>query len=50
MGRLNHKIKLMVQLQKMFKDVHEKYALYADTVSTITMDDSKRRSMKNSEL
>jgi len=50
MGRLNHKIKLMVQLQKMFKDVHEKYALYADTVSTISMDEVERRSTNNAKL
>jgi len=50
MGRLNHKIKLMVQLQKMLREVGEKYALNVDTVTTITLNHFKRRSMKPSEL
>lgn len=50
MGRLNPKIKLIVQLQNMFKNVHEKYARYADTENNITLTDEERKSMKPEEL
>ena len=50
MGRLNPKIKLIVQLQNQFKKVHEKYARYADTENNITLTDEERKSMKPEEL
>ena len=40
MGKLNPKIKLMTQLQIYFKAVHEKYAVYVDTVEMMQMNEA----------
>ena len=50
MGRLNPKIKLMVDLQKEFRRVHETYAVYADTESNMNLSDEERRKLSFSDL
>lgn len=37
MGKLNPKIRLMMELQKGFVEVHEKYAMFVDTRDSIHM-------------
>ena len=50
MGRLNPKIKLIVQLQDQFKRVHDKYARFADTEHNIGYSDEQRKAMQPAEL
>ena len=50
MGHLNPKIKLMIELQKCFRGVHDKYAIYADTLKTCHLSDAERRQMNPEEL
>ena len=50
MGRLNPKIKLMVKLQKAYKQIHEKYSVYADTEQSLEIPDAERRQMKHIKL
>ena len=50
MGRLNPKIKLMVDLQKEFRRVLETYAVYADTESNMNLSDEERRKLSFSDL
>ena len=50
MGRLNPRIKLMMDLQKSFRDVHKKYAVYADSEANLHIADADRRVMKVKEL
>ena len=49
-GRLNSKIKLMLLLQKQYKEIHDKYAIFVDTVNTIGLDEQKRKKKNKSEL
>lgn len=39
LGKMNPKIKLMNELSKGFKAVHDKYAIYVDTDSNIHLTD-----------
>ena len=50
MGRLNPRIKLMIDLQKSFTNVHSKYAVFADSESNLHFSDAERRSMNEKEL
>ena len=50
MGKLNPKIKLMLELRRAFIQVAERYACYADTSGTIQLTDEERRAMKFAEL
>ena len=50
MGKLHPKIALMLELQKGFMAVNEKYAIYADTESNIHLSDEERKKMSYEEL
>lgn len=40
MGRLNPKVKIILQLQDSFARVHDEYAVYADTESNLHLTDA----------
>lgn len=50
MGKINPKIKLMMELLKGFKQVHEKYAIYVDCVESIGMTQQQRKGIKIGQL
>ena len=50
MGRLNPKIKLILELQDKFKAVHDRYARFADTENNIGFSEQERRNMEWDEL
>ena len=50
MGHLNPRIKLMIDLQKAFRVVHSKYAVYADSEANLHFTDAERRAMNDKEL
>ena len=50
MGRLNPRIKLMTDLQKSFRDVYGKYAVFADSEANLHITDAERRAMNEKEL
>ena len=50
MGRLNPRIKLMMDLQKSFRNVHSKYAVFADSEANLHISDAERRTMNEKEL
>jgi len=50
MGKLNPRIKLMMDLQKSFRAVHNKYAIYADSEANLHFTDEQRRAMLLNEL
>ena len=50
MGRLNPKIKLILQLQDKFKEVHDRFARFADTENNIGLSEQQRKNMEILEL
>ena len=50
MGRLNPKIKLTLKLQDLFREVHEKYARFADTEKNIAFSEEERKRMESHQL
>ena len=50
MGRLNPRIRLMMDLQKSFRGVHKKYAVFADSEANLHIPDAERRVMKVKDL
>ena len=50
MGRLNPKIKLIIELQNAFCEVHDKYGMYVDTEANVHLSDDERRKMSSFEL